>query len=194
MSCDELQHMADQAFVLFEWRRITSQGRIMLLFSGHDVLGLPDEYLPGGRCGESILFEKVFSIVEQACIDSTGDTIVRVAVSSDLNGSRNKFLPHGRSKSAIERAGPAGCGKLRHPDHIHEKQVHRRVAVLQLLRQEIVVGRGRMRREFAHHRDVGMGFCKPGDGLVPHALMVWFPGDEAECDGLGLLPGLCSRH
>ena len=92
----------------------------------------------------------------------------------------------------VERAGPAGRGKLRYPDHIHEKDVDRGITILQLLRQQIVIGCRGMRRKLAHDRDMRVRLGELGDGSIPHTLMIGLPGDEAEGDVSCSLPGFGS--
>ncbi len=102
-----------------------------------------------------------------------------VGISADFDSGGEKLLAQGRSESLIEPTGPTGFRKLRHPDHIHEKDIDRGVAIFQLLRQEIVIGGRAVRGQFAHDRNIRMGFGEFGEGLVPHARVIRFPGDEA---------------
>jgi hypothetical protein len=106
-----------------------------------------------------------------------------VGVSTHLDGGGEKLLTHGWSKSLVEPSGPPSFGKLRHPDDIHEKDIDRGITILQLLRQEIVIGRRAVRGQFAHDRNIRMRFREFVEGLVPHARVIGLPGDETQRDG-----------
>ena len=70
------------------------------------------------------------------------------------------------------------------PDHIHHKDVEPRVAVAQLLGEQIVELRGGLGADLGNDFDAGIQPFEIGERLLPDLGRLRLPGDETKLGGL----------
>ena len=124
---DVFHHVENEALILFELARETDE--LQTLFTGEYCLGLFDQFRPEARRRKTILFEKIFSVVKDSCVNKKRHAEDLTAILIRQNRCWEELGALRGGKITIQRQRPTCRCKLRGPDCIHKKNVQPRVAI-----------------------------------------------------------------
>ena len=171
---DQLQDVADQAFVLLELGGVPRDVRM----SGPDRRHLPLQRFPRFRRSEALFGEEVRPVIEHAGVDVEGDGHEVRANPRRIDGRREKAGALAFGEKVVERLEVARSGELRGPNDVDEEGIEGGVSGAELGDEQRVEGSRRGRRLFDAHARARMGNFERGDQADPRFPLAGLPHEK----------------